>query len=38
MTAYHGTDHISAESIKRNGFKPSSTGRLGPGVYFATDY
>jgi len=33
FTAYHGTSWDNAKHIDRQGFKPSSTGLLGPGVY-----
>ena len=32
---YHGTSAETAELIKRDGFKPSTSGCLGPGVYVA---
>ena len=32
---YHGTSAETAELIKREGFKPSTSGCLGPGVYVA---
>ncbi|TRY95492.1 hypothetical protein DNTS_026150 [Danionella cerebrum] len=32
-TMYHGTTMETAKKIKREGFKPSSGGMLGPGVY-----
>uniref|UniRef100_A0A7S0G0X0 PARP catalytic domain-containing protein n=1 Tax=Pyrodinium bahamense TaxID=73915 RepID=A0A7S0G0X0_9DINO len=35
MTLYHGTSWQNAQGIQRNGFKPSSCGCLGAGVYFA---
>ncbi|KAK7143508.1 hypothetical protein R3I93_014614 [Phoxinus phoxinus] len=34
---YHGTSREVAEKIKVSGFKPSSTGMLGPGVYLSRD-
>jgi hypothetical protein len=35
---YHGTSVESAEKIRKEGFKPSLTGRLGKGVYLSRDY
>eukprot|EP00438_Fugacium_kawagutii_P015368 Skav225128 [mRNA] locus=scaffold1056:6372:6962:+ [translate_table: standard] len=37
IRAYHGTSQNNAESIRRNGFRPSSEGMLGPGVYISRD-
>ncbi|XDV38734.1 hypothetical protein PO909_008081 [Leuciscus waleckii] len=34
---YHGTSREAAEKIKVYGFKPSSIGMLGPGVYLSRD-
>lgn len=34
---FHGTDLESAKAILRNGFIPSVTGLLGPGVYLSRD-
>eukprot|EP00418_Pyrodinium_bahamense_P087970 CAMPEP_0179056882 /NCGR_PEP_ID=MMETSP0796-20121207/24043_1 /TAXON_ID=73915 /ORGANISM="Pyrodinium bahamense, Strain pbaha01" /LENGTH=149 /DNA_ID=CAMNT_0020753575 /DNA_START=65 /DNA_END=514 /DNA_ORIENTATION=+ len=34
-TLYHGTSWENARRIEREGFRPSSDGCLGPGVYFA---
>ena len=34
-TVYHGTSLETAEIIRREGFKPSSDGLLGPGTYVA---
>ncbi|XP_058615266.1 uncharacterized protein LOC131529495 [Onychostoma macrolepis] len=34
---YHGTSREAAEKIKVSGFKPSSKGMLGPGVYLSRD-
>ena len=34
---FHGTDMDAVEKIIKNGFKPSSKGMYGPGVYLATD-
>ncbi|RXN27024.1 Gig2 b [Labeo rohita] len=34
---YHGTSRQAAEKIKVSGFKPSSKGMLGPGVYLSRD-
>ncbi|XP_062407929.1 uncharacterized protein LOC134099153 [Sardina pilchardus] len=36
-TMYHGTSKEVAQIIKKNGFKPSSDGMLGPGVYLSRD-
>ena len=33
LLMYHGTLSRNVESILKNGFRPSSTGMLGPGVY-----
>ena len=35
MTMYHGTSKENAQSIQRTGFRTSSGGNLGPGVYLA---
>ena len=37
ITAYHATNGLNAPSILKEGLKPSTNGRLGPGVYLATD-
>jgi hypothetical protein len=37
ITGYHGTNGKNATSILTEGLKPSTQGRLGPGVYIATD-
>ena len=37
-TFYHGTSLQAAESILRDGFKPSKGGLLGPGVYVAEEH
>ena len=37
ITMYHGTTRSNARSIKREGFRPSSSGMLGPGVYCSRD-
>ena len=37
MTMYHGTSAANVQSIKQNGFRPSSSGMLGPGVYVSRD-
>eukprot|EP00444_Apocalathium_aciculiferum_P003358 CAMPEP_0183399448 /NCGR_PEP_ID=MMETSP0370-20130417/11943_1 /TAXON_ID=268820 /ORGANISM="Peridinium aciculiferum, Strain PAER-2" /LENGTH=124 /DNA_ID=CAMNT_0025580613 /DNA_START=130 /DNA_END=504 /DNA_ORIENTATION=- len=37
MTMYHGTSSTQAESILANGFKPSTVGLLGAGVYVSAD-
>lgn len=37
MTMFHGTTAANAQSIKNNGFNPSSGGMLGPGVYVSAD-
>jgi hypothetical protein len=34
-TLYHGTSRQAAELIRREGFKPSDGGCLGPGTYVA---
>ena len=34
---YHGTSKSNAESIQRNGFRPSTDGMLGRGVYVTDD-
>ena len=36
-TFFHGTDAEAAKKILRYGFKESSSGMLGPGVYMSTD-
>ncbi|CAE7395331.1 unnamed protein product [Symbiodinium pilosum] len=36
-TMYHGTSREAAERIEREGFQPSETGMLGPGVYVSRD-
>ncbi|XP_052393944.1 grass carp reovirus (GCRV)-induced gene 2e [Carassius gibelio] len=36
-TMYHGTSMEAAEKIKREGFRPSANGMLGPGVYLSRD-
>lgn len=37
MTMYHGTSMSNATSILQEGFKPSSGGMLGKGVYLSAD-
>jgi hypothetical protein len=37
FTAWHGTDLAAAEQIQRHGFKPSTGGALGEGVYVTKD-
>eukprot|EP00438_Fugacium_kawagutii_P005531 Skav221843 [mRNA] locus=scaffold126:111743:112354:+ [translate_table: standard] len=37
MKMFHGTTATNAQSIMKNGFKPSSGGMLGPGVYVSAD-
>ena len=37
MRMYHGTSAESAQSIRSNGFNPSSRGMLGEGVYVSSD-
>jgi len=37
MTMYHGTSQSNAQSIVANGFRPSTGGMLGPGVYVSAD-
>ena len=37
MTMYHGTSQSNAQSIVANGFRPSTGGMLGAGVYVSTD-
>lgn len=34
---YHGTSRVAAEAIQREGFRPSTHGTLGPGVYVSRD-
>lgn len=34
---FHGTDDSSARSIARDGFNPSESGLVGPGVYWTQD-
>ncbi|RVE69995.1 hypothetical protein OJAV_G00083230 [Oryzias javanicus] len=34
---YHGTTRANADSIRSNGFRRSSDGMLGPGVYLSRD-
>ena len=34
---YHGTSKANADAILGSGFRPSSSGMLGPGVYVTTD-
>ncbi|KAG9328674.1 hypothetical protein JZ751_011492, partial [Albula glossodonta] len=34
-TMYHGTSTQNAQLIKKNGFRPSANGMLGPGVYMS---
>mmetsp|Transcript_155200 Transcript_155200/g.496194 ORF Transcript_155200/g.496194 Transcript_155200/m.496194 type:complete len:118 (+) Transcript_155200:200-553(+) len=36
-TMYHGTSNANARSILRNGFRPSTGGMLGAGVYVSAD-
>ncbi|XP_048120505.1 uncharacterized protein LOC125308209 [Alosa alosa] len=36
-TMYHGTSRMAAGSILKTGFRPSSKGMLGPGVYLSRD-
>jgi len=36
-TMYHGTSASNAQSIRRSGFRPSTVGMLGPGVYLSRD-
>merc|ERR1711967_202216 len=38
LVAWHATHVKHVHSIKKNGFKPSVTGRLGKGIYFAKRY
>jgi len=33
---FHGTSHANADSIERYGFRPSSDGMLGSGVYVSS--
>jgi len=37
MTVYHGTVNQFGDAIEKGGFKPSKSGRIGPGVYFTDD-
>ncbi|CAE7266462.1 unnamed protein product [Symbiodinium microadriaticum] len=37
MTMYHGTSSSNAASIRKQGFKQSTDGMLGPGVYLSAD-
>jgi len=37
ITAYHGTTCANAQKIKLTGFRPSTNGMLGAGVYFSQD-
>ena len=37
VTMYHGTTTAAAEQIERHGFRPSTGGTLGPGVYASRD-
>ncbi|TRY95505.1 hypothetical protein DNTS_026162 [Danionella cerebrum] len=37
-TMYHGTTMETAQKIKREGFRPSSDGMLGPGVYVSRSF
>lgn len=37
FVAYHGTSLENARKIQSEGFKPSTDGRLGPGVYVAKE-
>ena len=34
---YHGTSHAAADLIMQEGFKRSTDGMLGPGVYLSRD-
>ena len=34
---YHGTSKVAADAIMDSGFRPSSDGMLGPGLYVTTD-
>merc|ERR1712098_524240 len=36
-TMFHGTRPEAAKSIQKEGFKPSTNGMLGPGVYVSQD-
>lgn len=36
VVGFHQTRHDYAYSIAREGFRPSTVGMLGPGIYFAT--
>ena len=38
IIAYHGTDRTSAAIIRKQGFLPSQSGRMGPGVYFTPTF
>lgn len=38
FTLYHGTSADAAESIKKNGFRPTRSGMYGDGVYFTEDH
>lgn len=38
QTVYHGTHKKNVESIQKDGFRVSPTGRIGEGVYFALDF
>lgn len=38
IIAYHGTDLQTARLIQNGGFKPSSKGRMGSGVYLAVKF
>ena len=37
VTMYHGTTREAADQIERSGFRPSTCGTLGPGVYASRD-
>lgn len=37
IRAYHGTHQKNVESIRKFGFRPSSGGMLGPGIYISRD-
>jgi len=37
-TMFHGTTFDAAQKIKNNGFIPSKSGMLGPGVYLSKQF